>query len=139
MSTSIPDGEHLTPMRRQADLVERAGEAHEGAVNGAMLAHAQLDAVALRRQLDTDSPKMAAQVIARRFALQCEVEVLGVPRQAEKEPQAGATVEGQRRHRSGALQRTENPRLQVFAYDVTPPHRLVSGNELPEMVLHSDS
>ena len=133
------DREHLPRIRRQADVVERAGETHECAVNGAVLPHAQLDAVPLPRQLAADDPKMAAQVVARGFAFQREVEVLGVSRQSEQEPQAGSAMEGERRHRSGALQRTENASLQVLARDVPSAQGPVNAGELSEVFLHTAS
>ena len=80
-------------MRRQADLAESVGEAHEGTVNGAVFAHSQVGPVALRRRLGTDGMQMAAQVVARRLAFQCEVEIFGVTRQAEQETQAGSPPE----------------------------------------------
>ena len=133
------DGEHLFRMRRQADLVESAGEAHESTVNGAVFAHPQVDPVALRRQLGTDGLQMAAQVVARRLAFQGEVEVFGIARQAEQEAQAGSPLKGQRRHGPGTLKRPKNPRLEVLAGDIAATQRLVTSNELSEMVLHTAS
>ena len=119
--------------------MQDAGKAHEGTVHGTVFPEAQLDLVVFRRQLAADGLQPAPQAVAVTGSLQGEVEVLGIARQAEQKAQGGSPVKGQRRHRSGPLQRPQNACLQVLARSVPSPQRPEPLNELRQVILHNTS
>ena len=70
-------GEHFRLSRREADRVQNAGETDEGAMDRTAFPDAQVDLVALCREVAADGAQTAAQAVAGRLALPGEVEVFG--------------------------------------------------------------
>ena len=80
---------------------------------------------------------MAAQVVSRGLAFQCEVEIFRIARKTEGETQARTPLERQRGHRPHPLERSENAALEVLPSDVAAPRWGAAADEPLQMILHS--
>src|SRR4030043_2319690 len=113
------DGQGLSAMRRQPQLINKPGETNEGIMDVLFVVYFDVGLITFECKLPLNRLKVRAKVVLAHLPLQAEIEVFRIAGGSKKEPQRGTAMKGERHHGSVTLQDAEYSRLQVFP-NITP-------------------
>ena len=101
------DRRHFVRVGRQTQLVEQATKADECAADYFSVIHLEFQGIALGSELRLNHAQVGPKVVLVPGSFQGKVRVFGIANAGEEEPERCAAVEGERDHRSAALERPQ--------------------------------